>query len=124
MENYQTSLFDFCKTGEQLRDEGMQLSTDSADLKYDKWSDQAYAFLLNYVKGCNVPFQTENIRESSVGFVPEVNGRAWGSIIVKAMKNGVIKRIGYKAVDNPKAHKTPASLFVRTGIYENKNGRN
>jgi hypothetical protein len=55
----------------------------------------------------------EDVRKSAIGTVEEPPSlRAWGSIIVKASKNGFIKRVGYKQVNNPLAHKTPASLWA------------
>jgi len=55
---------------------------------------------------------TEDVRISSEGIIeiPPSN-RAWGGVIVRAVKSGLIKRIGFQNVNNPKAHKTPATLW-------------
>jgi hypothetical protein len=97
--------------GIKARDVGIKLSKDNADSESDNWSERAYAFLLNYTKS-NTEFMAEDVRNASLGIVPEPpSNRAWGSVFVTAKKNGLLKRIGYSCVRNPKAHRTPATLW-------------
>jgi hypothetical protein len=109
MENRQESLNLF--SGEHNRDIGMQQALDNANRVEETWSEKAYSFLLSYIKN-NKTFMTEEVRIASEEyFAPPPSNRAWGAIIVKAVKNGLISRIGYKSVTNPKAHCTPAAVW-------------
>lgn len=99
------------QTGTELRDNGMKQATDHANRVIPAWSTLAYHFLLNYIK--TVPgFMTEDVRRASAGQVPEPpSNRAWGSIVVRAKKAGVIIPDGFRSVTNPKAHATPATYW-------------
>lgn len=100
-------------TGEELRDAGMQKAEDHANQKQPTWSDKAYIFLLGFARR-NDTFMVEEVRQAARGIVPEPPSlRAWGSVVTKAAKAGAIKRIGYKEVENPKAHCTPASVWMK-----------
>jgi hypothetical protein len=56
---------------------------------------------------------TEDVREASKHQLSEPpSARAWGGIIVKAVKCGLIYRKGFRNVSNVKAHRTPASLWA------------
>ena len=98
--------------GRNLRDQGIKRSLETADTKSEKWSSRAYLFLLEYIKS-NKEFMAEDVRVASNGVVPiPANNRAWGAIFVMAKKNNIINSNGYSCVKNPKAHRTPATLWV------------
>jgi hypothetical protein len=42
--------------------------------------------------------------------------RAWGSVISSAKRDGLVEHRGFSSVKNPKAHKTPASVWVKIEI--------
>ena len=97
--------------GAELRDRGIKAALDNADSTHDKWSDKAYTFLLNYIKS-HSEFMTEDVRVASEEEVPiPPSKRAWGGVVVRASKAGLIKRIGFSLVKNIKAHKTPATVW-------------
>ena len=97
--------------GSRLRDIGINLAVENANVKSRNWQDIAYSFLLEYIKTNDV-FMAEDVRIASDGIVPiPPSKRAWGIIFVTAKKNKVIKSIGFKTVQNPKAHRTPATLW-------------
>jgi len=97
--------------GQIARDKGIAQSLDSANGAVKNWSDIAYGFLLGYADSHKV-FMIEELRNASVGFVPEPpSKRAWGGIAVRASKTGIIERIGFQNVKNAKAHCTPATLW-------------
>jgi hypothetical protein len=97
--------------GQIARDNGIQKSLDSANSVVKNWSDIAYGFLLGYADS-HKEFMIEEVRNASVGFVPEPpSKRAWGGIAVRAAKNDIIKRRGFRNVKNAKAHCTPATLW-------------
>lgn len=98
-------------TGLQLRDIGIQKAVDHADAVHDGWSDKAYSFLLNFIKSSR-EFMTEDIREAAIGIVPEpLSNRAWGSVVLKAARNGLIYKSGIVQVKNPKAHMANANVW-------------
>jgi len=99
--------------GSQLRDEGIQRAIVKADKDCENWSSKAFDFLINYSK-LNKQFMTEDVREASIGVLEQPkNGRAWGGVVVRAVKSGLIIRKGFMNVKNHKAHCTPASVWIR-----------
>ena len=97
--------------GTQLRDKGIKKALDSANDTHEKWSEKAYKFLVNYIKSNN-QFMTEDVRLASEKEIPiPPSNRAWGGIVVRASKAGLISRVGFSIVKNAKAHKTPASVW-------------
>ena len=97
----------------KLRDEGINKAIDHADKKDDKWSEKAYKYFLYYLKS-HCEFMAEDVRIASAGIIPEPpSKRAWGAIFVKAVKEGLIERKGFRNVKNPKAHLTPATLWEK-----------
>lgn len=98
--------------GEKLRDLGIKQSLENAEDKFENWGLLAYSFLLLYIKE-NDTFMAEDVRAASEGIIPDPpSKRAWGGIFVKAKKNKIIKSIGFSSVKNPKAHRTPATLWA------------
>ena len=98
--------------GAMLRDQGINKAIDHANRIEDSWSDIAFTFLRSYMINHRM-FMIEEVREASKGIVPEPpSTRAWGGIVVKAVKQGLITRVGFKNVKNAKAHCTPASLWM------------
>jgi|TARA_B110000908_G_scaffold160153_1_gene203087 hypothetical protein len=97
--------------GEVLRDEGIKQSIDNANKSVDNWGDKAYAILIEYIRYKEY-FMTEDIREYYSDRIEEPpSNRAWGAVVLKAKRNGLIKSNGFSSVKNPKAHKTPATLW-------------
>lgn len=93
------------------RDSGMQRALINADSKCNNWGIRAYNFLSEYIK-TKKEFMAEDVRCAAFGIIPEPpSKRAWGGIIVMAKKNNLIKRKCYLSVKNPKAHRTPATLW-------------
>ncbi len=103
-------------TAESLRDTGMQMALESADKKHESWADQCYRALIEYLTINKKPFMCEYFREwcERKRKVPEPpSKRAYGAIISKAAKAGLIKHMGYSETSNYKAHKTPASVWQK-----------
>jgi len=97
--------------GNELRDSGIKQALKTTEKQNCNWSDSAYDFLLGYTK-TNANFMAEDVRVASEGTVTEpISKRAWGAIFVKAKKNSIIKSVGFGNVKNPKAHRTPATLW-------------
>jgi len=100
-------------TGAQLRDKGIKQAIDHADQKDSKWSEKAYKFLTAYIGSCGRDFMVEDVRRAAdwAGLTEPPSKRAWGGIIVRAKKAGLISRAGFRQVKNPKAHCTPATVW-------------
>jgi hypothetical protein len=75
----------------------------------------AYDFLVNvYIKHQKGPFQVEDVRASCAGVVPEApSARAWGGIIVRARRAGLVKKVGTDSVRNPNANCAIATVWIR-----------
>jgi len=98
-------------TGEQLKIEGIQTALNSANEKAENWSQLAYDFALGYISKVPV-FMVEEMRKEAEGFVPvPPSKRAWGAIIKKLKKNGLVEHNGYRQVKNPLAHMANATLW-------------
>ncbi len=104
----------FPQTGKELKDIGMQRAVDHADRVVDSWSDKAYKLLKIYIITKLTAFQCEDFRGWCKNKIEEPpSKRAFGAVIVRAKKNLLIKHVGYGVVENPKAHRTPASIWLK-----------
>ena len=108
------------KTGEELKEIGIKKAVSHADQVTEKWSEKAYEklklFLSREINTTqNFEFMTEQFREfCEVTYLDDPPSlRAFGGIMAKAAKAGLIERIGYDNVTNPKAHATPATIWRR-----------
>ena len=90
-------------TGEVLKDIGIRKSIKHTEDICPGWMTQALDFLYLYALKHN-RFSGEMVRVGSKGFVPEVNGRAWGAVLLNGVRKGWIRRVGTIHVTNPKAH--------------------
>jgi hypothetical protein len=97
------------------RDTGMALATEHAKDHHKDWDVDALYWLTEFLFTRSTPFMAEEVREYAKhhGLADAPNQRAWGSILVKAKKLGLIKFVGYAQTTNPLAHRTPAALWVR-----------
>ena len=100
-------------SGSVLRDRGIARAEDHAETEAPGWKDSALDMLRRYVREVGGRFQAEDVREfGRIQCLDEPpNSRAWGGVIVKAKKLGIIQFAGYENVSNPRAHATPASLW-------------
>jgi len=99
--------------GNRLKTEGMIQSEVSANDQHEGWSEKAFDFLVGYAKKQS-QFMAEDIRELAIKSksVPQPpSNRAWGAIIIKAKKEGIIKHIAFGQVRNKKAHRANASIW-------------
>ena len=98
-------------TGTELRDEGMAAAVAHANQESPNWIDVAFAYLRGYAL-IHKEFMAEEVRAASHGLVPEPpSKRAWGAVFMRAAKENILKRKGFRNVTNPKAHSTPATLW-------------
>lgn len=98
--------------GSELRDKGMKVASDHAELTNICWNQMAFDMLVE----CPLKtFMTEQLRAWAYenGLPKPPNEKAWGSIVTKAAKAGLIIFQGYRRVSNPQAHRRPAGLWEK-----------
>lgn len=101
--------------GIKNRDDGMEKALQHANSANPEWSTKAAAFLRKYISYTATPFMAEDVRMAAINAnVPEPpSKRAWGPIILKARKDGLIKSLGTDKVSNPRAHRANAGKWIR-----------
>lgn len=110
-----SSPIEFNFSAEALRDSGIELSKQTADNKSEGWSERTYQMFKNWIKNKKGSFLGEDFRndaESKGNEIPP-SSRAYGHILVRAAKEGLIIKIGYGRTSNPRAHKTPSTLWIK-----------
>lgn len=95
------------------RNKGIEKAVMHADQQVSNWSDRAYGFLLRFLSNHNGAFMAEEVRSYAVlmDFEMPPHNRAWGGIMLKAAKAGIIERCGIQKVKNKKAHCANAALW-------------
>jgi len=86
------------------RDAGINAAMAHADRVEPKWSDNAYTFLVGYARE-HSRFTTEEVRTaaaSSVATPPD--SRAWGGVMSRARRDGLITHEGFTTARDPKVH--------------------
>jgi hypothetical protein len=103
--------------GARLRDEGIDRAVAHADRVKPGWSQMAYeelkAFLIH--TGLN-EFTSEHVRDfaDAWGFQPPPEKRAWGGVMLRAARAGLIRKTGqYTTSMNANCHNMPKALWVR-----------
>ena len=91
-------LFDHAKHMERarrLRDTGMAVALDHAEVTTPDWADMAYAFLVEFAQQ-HPTFISEDVSGASkvAGFPQPPTDRAWGAVYLRASKAGVIVQDG------------------------------
>jgi hypothetical protein len=99
------------RSGDDLARDGMAKAVKNADSVDLKWSEKAMSALCRFISLHKGPFQAEDVRRFAVSVPHPPSLRAWGSVIVKAARLGLIEAVGYETVSNPLAHSTPARVW-------------
>lgn len=111
--NLQGKQIDLFSTGAELRDKGIKQAIDHADAVHDQWSERAYRFLKQFIE-THDQFTSEDVRLGSAGVVPDPpDDRAWGGVIGRGKRSGLIKKNGFGYAKDPKAHCRPAQIWER-----------
>ena len=94
-----------------LKNQGMKRASDHAERHYPDWKERALDYLKRFPWS---RFMAEDVRTWAYqnGLPEAPSGRAWGAVIVRARKLGLIKFDGHQNVSNPRAHSTPAAVWV------------
>jgi hypothetical protein len=96
--------------GRSLADSGAQIAAANAG---SEWSASAYSILVEYAR-TNKEFMTEDVRayalkQYELPLPPD--SRAWGGVVNRAVKAGLIKRIGYAPMKSVNCHANPKSVW-------------
>lgn len=99
--------------GRVNRDKGIKKSADSAGIG---WCERAFRFLKWYIHTGDLKkhFIIEDVRslaKSTVFLEDPLSLRSWGSVTQRAVREGLIKRVGYTQVRNPRANMATASVW-------------
>lgn len=108
----QLAMFD-ADAGAKLRDAGMQRAIDHADRVHGgTWAENAYSLLLSYASGRS-EFLAEDYRAAAIaaGLPTPPDLRAFGAVMVRAARSGVIRRIGFGTVKNKRAHRSICTIW-------------
>lgn len=98
--------------GEIARDAAMSAAEDHANRVHGDWSARAYLMVTKYIRRGGL-FMAEDVRAwaEGEGLPPPPDPRAWGAVIMRAAKEGLIKRIGYEPSRNRQAHLRPTAVW-------------
>ncbi|HYN54374.1 MAG TPA: hypothetical protein VES38_06690 [Methylotenera sp.] len=103
-------------TSAELKQGGITVAIDHANLKHEGWGESAYQMLKRFIASFDGKFMCEQVRQFAEdnGLPKAPSSRAWGAIILRASKKDkLIKHVGFGQVTNPKAHHANASMWVR-----------
>jgi hypothetical protein len=78
------------------------------------WTKEAFNLMKEFIPE-QKQFMCEEFRDycHDKGLTLPANNRAFGGIILKAMRQGLIRRVGYGKVKNPKAHAANAAVWEK-----------
>lgn len=103
-------------TGNELKQAGIHLAAEHAETKHQGWNEEAFSALKLFLTWNKSPFMCETFRafaESECNVPPPPSGRAYGAVILRAKKEGLIQHVCFKQVSNPRAHRANASQWVK-----------
>lgn len=103
--------------GKTLKEKGMARSARTANELNHGWTDKAYNMLHHFLRsmkrGGRETFMGEDFKLFAYanGLQHARSDRAFGSVMSRAAKAGLITRAGYGQVSNPTAHAATASIW-------------
>lgn len=105
--------------GKELAEVGMQQAIDHANEETPEWSVMAYSAIKDFLEASPLAegeFMGEEIRlwaHQEGGLVEPPHKRAWGGVIHKAAKCGLIRKLRIDTVKNPQAHAANAAVWSK-----------
>lgn len=108
------------ETAEQLRDAGIASAIQHADAESPTWSERAFRFVRAFAT-MNNNLTSEGVRQYAerCGLPKPPDGRAWGAVMIRAVRAGIIAKIGYTTALDPKVHCNPVTLW-QSSLYIGK----
>lgn len=100
------------RTGAELAKAGMERAAIGAEIDCPGWGDMALNAVREFIKHHSGRFQAEDVRAFAKNLPPAPNLRAWGNVMVKAARKGLIRNTGEtEQVKNPLAHNANAAVW-------------
>lgn len=101
-------------TGHELALAGAKLAEDHAEAVHAGWKDSADGYLLEFLAYRRGGFMVEDVRAFAYerGLARPPSERSWAGVVMRAAHLGLIRKVGYRLVSNPKAHSTPAAIWL------------
>lgn len=101
-------------TGRELARAGAKLAENHAEAEHLGWKDLADGYLLEFLAGNHGEFMVEDVRAFAYanGLQRPPSERSWAGTVMRASNLGLIHKVGYRSVKNPRAHATPASVWI------------
>lgn len=91
-----------------LKEQGIQQALDHANQVHEKWAEAAFAKLCQYCQHFEngYYFVGEEFRQWAIerGLPVPPSMRAFGGILLRGAKAGLIAKMGHSVTSNPKAH--------------------
>lgn len=95
----------------EARDSGIAQAAEHADEVSPRWTDRAYKALVEHAKQ-HTFFTVEQVRMAVAGTLPEPpTTRAWGSVVVRASRAGIITHAGHTEATDPAVHCNLVTLW-------------
>ncbi len=99
------------------RDKGIQRAIDHANAVEPTWGEVAYRHLTQLVmdKPSGATLTSEAIREFArqQGLCNPPDGRAWGAVLLRSARAGVLKKVGWTISEDPTTHCSPVALWAK-----------
>lgn len=108
--------FDFAApTGRDLRDHGIRAAIEHTEQFHKGWSKLARGYLLEFLTRHTGEFMGEDVRvfADAAGCPKPLHARAWGSVMQRAAKDKLIRKVRLDSVKTPTSHCANASVWVR-----------
>ena len=102
------------ETARQRADTGIRSSLEHAERVIPSWADTAFALLTRFAATSADPFTIETFRWWAVmrGLPYPPDNRAFGGVTQRALRAGVMVRIGYAPTAS--SNGSPKALYART----------
>jgi hypothetical protein len=102
----------FFAHGRELAEQGMERATCAQERRSEGWADHAMAYLKKFVVG-RYAWSGEEFRNwaESTGLEKPLNASAYGGVLAKAKRDGLIVFVGYETSVNASRHLAPVRLW-------------
>ena len=106
--------FDYTENRE-IRDNAIQQGIDHANEVEENWASKAYSLLVKFLYEIKTDFTSEDFRAYCTDKLPPPpDQRAFGGIMMKASKQGLIKPTGqYREGINKQCHMNPKKVWIK-----------
>ncbi len=100
---------------EAYKEDGMRRALLSAESKNPDWAAQALDMLRRFIASHSDPFMVEDVRAFAYreGLPHPDRDQAWGAIVVRAAKMGIIVNVGVAVAKDPTRHRGYTALWQR-----------